>query len=206
MVAGVFCILLAGGCTDSTGGVATPGGEQLNTTSGKPQSTDTPGSTEPTVDIPPRPKDLPLNGVKPCALFTKAQLTQLEITDPPAPKTSTGYFEAPGCDFEIATLETFRSYEVLTVTDEGIGPWLSGKRNVEAKLSEVESFPAATYWLRGAEGTDAQDCATAVDVADGQQLMVTADNDSDRTFTLDQLCQMAEKAAGMAIQTLQTLK
>ena len=70
----------------------------------------------------------------------------------------------------------------------------------------MAGFPAATYWLRGAEGTKTQDCATAVDVADGQQLMVTADNDGDRSFTLDQLCQMAEKAAGMAMQTLQTLR
>ena len=204
----LLAVVSAGGCTDSTGGVAKPGG-QNNSAGETPPSGDPSGSPsdpEPTVEIPPRPKDLQLDGVKPCSLFTKAQLKQLEITDPPTPKTSSGYFEAPGCDLEIATLETFRSYEVLTVTQEGIGPWLSGKRNVEAKLSEVAGFPAATYWLLGAEGTDAQDCATAVDVADGQQLMVTADNDADRSFTLDQLCQMAERTADLAMETLQTLK
>lgn len=203
---GVVAVGIAGGCTDSTGGVATPGG---NSSTSEPSSDGPSGpSTDvaPTVEIPQRPADLPLAGVKPCGLFTQAQLKQLEITDPPAPKTSSGYFEAPGCDLEIATLETFRSYEILTVTEEGIGPWLSGKRNVEARLSDVANYPAATYWLRGAEGTKAMDCATAVDVADGQQLMVTADNDADRSFTLDQLCQMAETAAGMAIQTLQTLR
>ena len=205
---GVIALLLSGGCTDSTGGVASPtdGGADSSASEPPPGTDDPSGSTEPTVEIPSRPKDLPLDGVKPCSLFTKAQLTQLEITDPPTPKTSSGYFEAPGCDLEIATLETFRSYEIFTVTDEGIGPWLGGKRNVEAELSEVAGFPAATYWLRGAEGTQAQDCAAAVDVADGQQLMVTSDNDADRNFTLDQLCQMAEKAAGMAVQTLQTLR
>lgn len=204
---GVAAIMLAG-CTDTTGGVATPGGEGTSTSEG-PLTTGDPspvGGGEPTVEIPPRPADLRLDGVKPCELFTKAQLTQLKITDPPTSKTSGGYFVAPGCDLEIATLETFRSYEILTVTQEGIEPWLTGKRNVEAKLSEVAGYPAATYWLLGAEGTKTQDCATAVDVADGQQLMVTADNDGDRSFTLDQLCQMAETAAGMAMQTLQTLK
>jgi hypothetical protein len=205
----IAAVMLAG-CTDSTGGVATPGGEENPTTdSGGPSSGDPSepaGAGEPTVEIPPRPADLPLDKVKPCTLFTKAQLAQLKITDPPSPKTSGGYFVAPGCDLEIATLETFRSYEILTVTQEGIEPWLTGKRNVEAKLSEVAGYPAATYWLLGAHGTQAQDCATAVDVADGQELMVTADNDADRSFTLDQLCQMAETAAGMAMQTLQTLK
>lgn len=205
---GVAAVMLAG-CTDSTGGVATPGDNGAST-SEEPSTGGDPsepvGGGEPTVEIPPRPADLPLDGIKPCELFTKAQLTQLKITDPPSAKTSSGYFEAPGCDFEIATLETFRSYEVLTVTQEGIEPWLTGKRNVEAKLSEVAGYPAATYWLRGAEGTNAQDCAAAVDVSDGQQLMVTADNDGDRSFTLDQLCQMAEAAAGMATQTLQTLE
>lgn len=205
----LIAIVSAGGCTDSTGGVATPGGQDSSASeqpSGSEDPSGSPDNPEPTVEIPARPKDLPLDSVKPCTLFTQAQLKQLKITDPPAPKTSGGYFTAPGCDLEIATVDSFRSYEVLTVTQEGIGPWLSGKRNVEAKLSEVAGYPAATYWLRGAEGTKAQDCATAVDVADGQQLMVTADNDVARTYTLDQLCQMAEDAAGMAMQTLQTLK
>ena len=205
----LIAIVSAGGCTDTTGGVATPGG-QGGPASEQPSGTDSPsgssGNPEPTVEIPARPKALPLDGVKPCSLFSKAQLLQLKITDPPSPKTSKGYFTAPGCDLEIATVDSFRSYEVLTVTQEGIGPWLSGKRNVEAKLSDVSGYPAATYWLRGAEGTKAQDCATAVDVADGQQLMVTADNDVTRSYTLDRLCQMAEDAAGLALQTLQTLK
>jgi hypothetical protein len=204
----LVAVVSAGGCTDSTGGVATPGGPGDTATEepGSGDPTGSPSSPGPTVEIPPRPAELPLDGVKPCTLFTKAQLSQLKITDPPTSKTSEGYFEAPGCDFDISTLETFRSYEVLTVTQEGIGPWLSGERNVEATLSDVAGYPAATYYLRGAEGTNAQDCATAVDVADGQQLMVTADNDAERNFTLDQLCQMAEDAAGMAMQTLQTLK
>jgi hypothetical protein len=122
------------------------------------------------------------------------------------PRRPNDLFEAPGCDFEIATLETFRSYELLTVTQEGIDPWLSGRRNVEARLSEVAGYPAATHWLRGAEGTNTSDCATSVDVAEGQQLMLTADNDAAHSYALDQLCQLAEKAAGMAVETLKTSK
>jgi Protein of unknown function (DUF3558) len=197
-------LALVGGCTDATGGVATPSGS--GGSNGSSTSTTSSGGVSPTVQIPPRPKDLPLGGVQPCSLFTKAQLSQLKITEQPSPKTGSGHFTGLACDLEISTLDTFRSYEVVAITNEGIGAWLTGKRNVEAKLAEVAGYPAATYWFRGAEGTKTIDCATSVDVADGQQLMVTADNDSKHSFTLDQLCQMAETAAGMAVQTLQSLK
>lgn len=156
--------------------------------------------------IPPRPADLPLDGVKPCSLFTKAQLTRLKITDPPRAKTAGGQLRGPGCDLDIDTEDTFYGYEVIAITDRGIDFWLTGTRNVEARLDEVAGYPAATYWLTGAEGNNVDGCTTSVDVADGQQLMVTADNDPDHRFTLDQLCQMAKQAAGLATQTLQTLR
>lgn len=207
-ISSAITLALVGGCTDSTGGFAKPGGS--NGSGGEPDpstgSADPSGGAQPTVEIPPRPEDLPLDGVKPCSLFSQAQLKQLEITDPPTETTASGELAGLACDLEIATLETFRSYEIVAITDEGIEPWLTGKRNVEARLADVAGFPAATYWFRGAEGNKTIDCATSVGVADGQQLMVTADNDSERSFTLDQLCQMAEDAAGMAMQTLQTLK
>lgn len=204
-ISSAITLALVGGCTDSTGGVAKPDGSDgsAGEQTGSPES---PGGGQPTVEIPPRPADLPLDGVKPCTLFSQAQLKQLEITDPPTESTAKGHFAGLSCDLDIATVETFRSYEIVAVTDEGIEPWLTGKRNVEARLAEVAGFPAATYWFRGAEGNKTIDCATSVGVAEDQQLMVTADNDSEHSFTLDQLCQMAEDAAGMAMQTLQTLK
>src|SRR5262249_25051733 len=109
------------------------------------------------------------------------------------------------CVLEVRA-EQFYNFNVMAATNEGIGPWLSGGRNVEAKLTSVAGFGAATYWFRGAEGKNAADCSTAVDVADGQQLEVTTNNDGGHSFTLDQLCQRAEQAAALAMQTLQTLK
>lgn len=102
--------------------------------------------------------------------------------------------------------EQFYDFSVMAGTNEGIGPWLTGKRNVEARLTSVAGFAAATYWTRGASGTKTDGCITSVDVADGQQLEITVDNDSAHSFTLEQLCQQAEKAAALAMQTLQTLK
>lgn len=97
-------------------------------------------------------------------------------------------------------------YGALAVTNEGIAPWLSGNRNVEAKLTSVAGFAAATYWFRGAQGTNAADCTVSVDVAEGQQLVIDTNNDGAHSFTLEQMCQRVEQAAGLAVQTLQTLK
>ncbi len=102
--------------------------------------------------------------------------------------------------------EQFYDFSVTAVTNEGIEPWLTGKRNVEAKPASVAGFAAATYWIRGASGTRTDGCTTSVDVAESQQLMVDVENDSGHSFTLEQLCQRAEKAAALAMQTLQTLK
>ena len=100
----------------------------------------------------------------------------------------------------------FYEYSAMSVTNEGIAPWFSGKRNVEAKLSSVAGFAAATYWFRGAHDYNTPDCAVSVDVAEGQQLVVDTNNDGGHSFTLEQLCQRAEHAAGLAVQTLQTLR
>ena len=100
----------------------------------------------------------------------------------------------------------FDHYYVTAATNEGIGAWLTGKRNVEAKLSSVAGYAAATYWIRGASGNNTDSCHTSVDVAEGQQLMVTADNDGKHSYTLEQLCQRAEQVGGFAVQTLQTMR
>ncbi len=56
---------------------------------------------EPTVEIPPRPADLPLDDVEPCALFTKAQLRQLGIDQAPEDGTEDGQLKGPTCTIEI---------------------------------------------------------------------------------------------------------
>jgi hypothetical protein len=43
-------------------------------------------------------------------------------------------------------------------------------------------------------------------VAEGQQLVIDTNNDGAHSFTLEQMCQRVEQAAGLAVQTLQTLK
>jgi hypothetical protein len=98
-----------------------------------PNSVRPPSGAEPTVDVPRRPNDLRLDAPA-CGLLTKALLSQLEITDPPQPKTSGGYFKAPGCDFEIATLESLGSFPRLVLARRGAAASLAVLRTAGATL------------------------------------------------------------------------
>lgn len=188
-------------CTKNSAGVAQPAPTTDPTSSQPP-----PTQSSSTVAIPPRPRELKLDGLDPCTLFTPAQVTELTVDRTrKIVNGSEAYKGMAECLLEIRK-QPFYHYAVTAATNEGIAPWLSGKRNVEARLASVAGFPAATYWFRGARGTNAADCSTSVDVANGQQLIVTTNNDGDHSFALEQMCLRAEKAAALAIQTLQTLK
>lgn len=183
------------------------GGTTTTERPNEPPSSPAPGSTGPTVTIPARPEELPLDGIDACSLFTPAQLGQLKVNRPPRSNIDEGAYKGMReCGLNVQAQQPFYSYDVIAVTNEGVEAWLTGKRNVEAKLSSVAGFAAATYWIRGANGRNADSCTTSVDVARGQQLIVDTTNDGARSFTLEQLCQRAEQAAGLAVQTLRTLR
>ncbi|HEY7597435.1 MAG TPA: DUF3558 domain-containing protein, partial [Actinophytocola sp.] len=164
--------------------------------------TDSPSSgADPTVEIPPRPADLPLEDVEPCSLFTKPQLTQLGIDKEPESGEGDGQLKGPTCTIEISSTEPFYSFTAQLITDQGIEPWLTGKRNVDAWLVSVAGYPAVDFKTKG---VDDQECFTTVDVAEGQQLLVDVSPLEDVDYR--KLCPMSEQVAGMALQTLQTLK
>ncbi|MGQ0840346.1 DUF3558 family protein [Actinokineospora sp.] len=115
------------------------------------------------------------------------------------------YRGAKECVLNVSAQEPFYDYSATLVTTEGIELWLSGKRNVDAELASVGGFAAARYYLKGGGGPTSFECITAVDVAKGQQLQVRVALTSRGAFTQDQICQMSEQAAGLALTTLQTL-
>jgi uncharacterized protein DUF3558 len=157
----------------------------------------------PSVDIPPRPRDLPVDDVDPCAVFNDAQLAQLKVDDHHSAQDDRGYYkDTKGCIFDVDS-EPYLAYYVMTITFEGIEPWLTpDSRNIDpATLVTVGGYSAAQFHFRGAQGFD---CITSVDVAEGQQLYVALYPISDG-FSNDQLCQMSGQAAEMAVSTLQTL-
>lgn len=205
-VAGLLTVALAGACTDSTGGEATPTGGATESSAEPPSEEPSDSSSsgaEPTVEIPPRPRELSLEGVEPCSLLTQAQLAQLaaqfKFDEPPESDTRDSG-ETPQCSVQ-QSAEPFNSVDVLVVTDEGIEPWLSGKRNVDAWLVSIAGFPAASYKLMG---TEDEECVTSVGVADGQQLTVDLQTLVDTHYR--ELCRVTEQVATMATETLQTLR
>lgn len=188
------------GCSDQEPGEAVPtqgAGKTSSSETGDPSS----GEPEPTVAIPARPGDLPLDDVEPCSLFTKSQLTQLGIDREPRAGSNKGQLKGPTCTIEIAGREPFYNYTAQLVTDFGIDTWLTGTRNVDAWLVSVGGYAAVDFKTKG---VDDQECFTTVDVAEGQQLLVDVSPLDDVDYR--KLCPMSERVAGMALQTLQTLK
>jgi hypothetical protein len=183
------------GCTDTGSGQAIPAGQTTTKSSG-------PSGSAPSA-IPPRPRDITLEGVDPCKLFTKAQLDQIMVTRQRNQVQQAEVFKgSPFCAMDGGDGQVFWDYAAWLVTTEGIEPWLDGKRNVDAKLVSIAGFPAASYKIRG---TTTFNCWTAIGVANGQQMAVEF-RPSRNTFTQEQMCEKSQQAATLAVQTLQTLK
>lgn len=191
--------LLAAGCTTSAGGQPKPAPDGSSTSTPEPTSS---GPSGPTVEIPPRPEDISLDGLDPCTLYTAAQRTELAVDDVRSRESESDNFKGmKECVLSVNT-DPYFDYTVMAVTTEGVEVWLSDGRNVDAELISVQGFPAARFKFRGSDG---EGCDIAIGVADNQYLWVDI-LPLDRVFEQDQLCQMAGEAADMAMTTLQAVK
>jgi hypothetical protein len=194
--------LVAAGCTTSATGQPTPATDGSSTSSA-PQTSESSGSATPTVEVPPRPRDLSLEGLDPCTLFTEDQRAQLQANDVKSGESGAEFFKGmKECVLYVDEQEPFYEYNAMAVTFEGVDQWLTGKRNVDAELTSIQGFPAAKMKIRK---TDGEGCFFAVGVADKQYLMVEMLWTSSG-FTQEKICQMSEEAANMAMTTLQTLR
>jgi uncharacterized protein DUF3558 len=204
-VTGFLTVVAVAACTSSTGGEATPGGNGEDPSATGEPSNPSSGGSDPGGELPPRPRDLSVDGVEPCSLFSKTQLNQLsselKLDRPPRSYTSKDtHYEAPTCGLE-QSREPFDAVDVMVVTTEGSETWLSGDRNVDAWKVSVGDYPAVDYKIMGSDDVE---CVTSVDVADGQQMIVDFIPLERRDYK--ELCQTTEKVAAMALQTLQSLK
>lgn len=199
LLAAVSAITLVAGCTSREPGTAT-----ADPTSGSsPQSTeDSSGSATPSEEIPSPPKDLSLNGLDPCTLFTDAQRAELKVDEVRTRDSGSEQYKGmQECVLDVTKQEPFLNYSALAVTNEDVSVWLTGKRNVDAKLISVDGYPAAQFNTKGVD----TDCVVAIGVAKGQHLLVEMAPISG-DFTYGDICQASKRAAEMALQTLQTLK
>jgi hypothetical protein len=186
------------GCTTSEAGEAKP--DPTSETSGEEPTSE---SSAPSVDVPPPPTQLSLDGVDPCALFTDPQRTQLKVNEARASVGDSEIYEdMKECTLDADAEEPFRTYNVIAVTNVDMSFWLDDGRNADAELISVGGFPAAEFKTKGVEGSD---CAVALGVAENQHLHVEMVPISEE-LTQEELCQASEQAAEMALQTLQALK
>ena len=206
-VALAAAIIAMGGCTSTEPGTAQTATPDGGSSGPAPGTITTAQPGQPTVAIPPRPKALPLDNVEPCTLFDSNAQKQLQISEAPESRVSTDVYKAKQCMLNVVTEDVDYSYFVSAITTEGIGAWLDGQRVIVAKLVSVEGYAAVDYYPKGTGPSNGNGgCATSVDVADGQQLDVSMQPFGHTGFSQDQECQMTEKAAALAVSTLQSAR
>jgi hypothetical protein len=186
------------GCTTSEAGTATPGTNAESTSTNESQP-----STPSSVEIPPPPRDLSLDGIDPCTMLTEAQQDELKINDVnPNVGDQSIYQGMKGCLFDADAAEPFITYELVAVTDIDVSFWINEERNADGKLISIGDYPAAEFHIKG--GADV-DCAVAVGVAKNQHLHVEI-VPYGVELTGEQLCEGSRQLAEMALQTLQTMR
>ncbi|WP_394622168.1 DUF3558 domain-containing protein [Lentzea sp. JNUCC 0626] len=193
LVAVLICAAAVSACTTT--------GETGNPTA----ATQTTGSSgnESSGNLPARPSILKVDSVDACKLLTADHMSQIgvEVATPRQMSLVDGQ-QSPGCRY---TGTGGFGYTVGAVTHKGVSYWIEGDGNVESKVIKIADFGAVEITLKG---TDNFDCSVSIDVADGQQLMVSyipsTTTESQKGQSV--LCGNAEKAAGFALATLKTLK
>lgn len=164
------------------------------------------GGAEPFVglELPPRPREVPVQGVDPCALLTETQQAELELDSPMlfSPSVGSALFEGPD---PLCTTGAFdpRAFGVaIALPYDGLGIGALTARPVRSELTplDVQGFPAVL-----ARPDDPLFCQVVVDVAPGQAVSVQFRDGGDRNIPQDELCDGAVEVADAAMATLLSL-
>jgi hypothetical protein len=159
--------------------------------------------------LPPRPRELDLTGVDPCAdLLTDQQLRELDydlgFALPPGPDHS-DFHGGPNCTFGSTGLAGGTSRNMASLvgisTTEGALTWVTDPTRAldeRPDVITVDGFSALV--LPHPRLPD--NCKVVVDTADGQYLEVSSSADTGEGASMAPYCDEAERVAGMAIQTI----
>jgi hypothetical protein len=176
--------VLATGCSGVGGGAATPATSTAGSTA---ESTSTKPSTS-------RPREIKLDGVKPCELMTPDQLAQIGKVEATRPGTNATY-NSPDCAFHA----TGATWGVTTVMTEGVEAWTSRKRQGRvAEMAPIAGFPAMSITLPD----DQERCDVVVDVANGQYLNTDFEIRPSFADRFPKPCDGARQVAEAAMQNL----
>jgi hypothetical protein len=153
------------------------------------------------IQLPPRPSDVPLAGVDPCALLTAPQRTQLGVLagQPGLPAQLAD--NSPTCNFRFADGTPGAEYNVAVDTTEGIQLYLNPSLAADVRQVSVGDFPALDVTLKAPDLL--QGCSTAVSVANGQMFVVNLGQPPSGTTTA-QSCASTEKVAAAVLSTART--
>lgn len=146
--------------------------------------------------MPPRPREIPLDKVAPCAILTKDQRKQLSLDTTPSPYTDTE-LKAKACTIR----GTFSGLvaRLALVTNEGIALWTSDEAQVDAKSTTIVGFPGLVVRTPGLNTL----CNVEVDLAEGQFLDVLfRDGGGANPIAQDDLCLGAQRVAEAAVNSL----
>lgn len=145
--------------------------------------------------LPPRARDLSLNGWDPCAVLTPAQMAAMNVRLD-GPLTSAVDNE-PGCRWLHSPTEPVESY---TVIDNGGYAGASYLDPTATPVITIAGFPAIQGRdVKFSEGTH---CAVLVDIADDRNLQLDYHYNGGTPPTQDDACTKARTAATYAMETL----
>jgi len=208
----VLAIILAANaaCGNSEAGTPRPTPSTGQTSSMAPTSSVEAPTPTTGQSLPPRPRSLPLDGVSPCNVLTKQQLTSLSIDRPPRSSTEPGgpLKGAPDCSFGTSVGAAYEWGFLITVSAAmGLSDYLKKlKDNPTRQVITVGGFPATQEELKSNIGPGNDACFVDVDVADGQMLAVQFGQiaaEQGKILPMETLCAKAVEVAEAALTTLQ---
>jgi hypothetical protein len=182
-VVSVLMLIIAAGCTHPTGSPS-----PQPTTGGSAAATST-GTTLV------RPREVKLDSVSPCGLWTAEQLSQLDLVANPRPATSTAGDAM--CSFDLRNLQA-SSLNLLTVVDHDVMDVVdTGQGDIRL---DIAGFPA---FRQSAEPGSVRPCKVLVSTAAGQFLETDLFyGETSGGLSSEQACELTTKAAMFAVQTL----
>jgi hypothetical protein len=162
----------------------------------------TPSAADPT-PLPPRPREVRLDGVDPCSVLTVEQRAALGYRG--TASSSMPYVDLFGGEVPTCTMSSSSADPTILgvgiVTTVGIERWRERNLAAVVRSDSVAGFPAIVALPSQSKAY----CAVEVDVAAGQLLDVQfLDAGHQPPIAQDELCSRAKRSAEAAVTTLLT--
>jgi hypothetical protein len=152
------------------------------------------------IPLPPRPQEIPIDGLDPCSVFTDDQLSRLDVGGERYTAPSGG--RGAVCQWRHSPAEPIEGYGVAIVADFGPAEFV-GQLKGRSIVTTVAGFPAIVTDQVPAGLPVPEHCSVVVGVAEGQSLQIAYDyNGTELKPTIEQSCAKARTAAEMAMDTL----